>query len=277
VIFISLNLTGSKRTEECCRGWSDHTDQRGYLRRDEESSRRKYKPHNWSVSQRIALACKILAKQGHADSQTGQLTVREGANSFWTQRYGLGFDEAKASNLIQVDSDLNPLDTDAVPNPAVRFHIYIYQRRPDLNCIVRTHPPYTSALAMLKEPLVAAHMDAMPLYDDCAYLAEWPGVPFGDEEGRIISTALGEKRSVLLANHGLLTVGASIEEATTLAIVFERAARLQLLARPIGPIHEVSKEAGEEEHAYTKKPIYSMSIFDYHARRILSCDGSCLS
>ena len=55
-------------------------------------------------------------------------------------------------------------------------------------------------------------------------------VPLADEEGKIIAEALGEKRSILLANHGLLTTGVSLEEAVYLAIQFERAAKLQVLA-----------------------------------------------
>jgi len=75
------------------------------------------------------------------------------------------------------------------------------------------------------------------------------------DAGSSIDRSLAEKRSFLLANHGLLMVGPSIEEATTLAIVFERAARLQLLARSIGHVHEVLKAACAEAHSYTKKPI----------------------
>jgi len=56
------------------------------------------------------------------------------------------------------------------------------------------------------------------LYDDVAFLPEWPGVPVADEEGRIIAEALGAKRSILLAHHGILTTGRDIVEATYLAV-----------------------------------------------------------
>ena len=52
---------------------------------------------------------------------------------------------------------------------------------------------------MIGEPLVVSHMDTCVLYENCAYLAEWPGVPIGDEEGRIISEGLGDKEAILLA------------------------------------------------------------------------------
>ncbi|MGQ7440780.1 class II aldolase/adducin family protein, partial [Streptococcus suis] len=88
-------------------------------------------------------------------------------------------------------------------NPANRFHKWIYRSRPDVRAIVHTHAVHASALAMLGEPLIASHMDTVALFDDVAHLPEWPGVPFGDEEGRIIAGTLGNCRAILLAHHGL--------------------------------------------------------------------------
>src|SRR3546814_12819316 len=73
---------------------------------------------------------------------------------------------------------------------------------PDVRSIVHTHPPYISALSMLGEELAISHMDTSMFYEDCAWLPHWPGVPIGDEEGELISTALGGKRSSLLAPPG---------------------------------------------------------------------------
>jgi len=75
------------------------------------------------------------------------------------------------------------------------------------------------------------HMDTAMFYDDCAYLAEWPRPPIGDEEGRIIHEALGDKRAILLAHHGQLVATSTIEEAAVLAVFIERAARMQVLAQ----------------------------------------------
>ena len=105
-----------------------------------------------------------------------------------------------------------------------------------MNCIIHTHPAHVAALSMLEQPLVVSHMDTCPLYDDCAFLKDWPGVPVGNEEGEIISKALGSKRAILLSHHGQLVVGKTIEEACILALLIERAAKLQLLAMAAGEI-----------------------------------------
>ncbi|MCQ4384354.1 class II aldolase/adducin family protein, partial [Clostridioides difficile] len=60
-------------------------------------------------------------------------------------------------------------------------------------------------------------MDMTPLHDDCAFLADWPGVPIADQEGGIISDALGSRRAIILAHHGYLTAGSTCEEATYLS------------------------------------------------------------
>src|SRR3954463_16403996 len=97
----------------------------------------------------------------------------------------------------------------------------------------------TWALSMTGQPLIASHMDMAMFYDDCAYLAEWPEPPIGDEEGQIIHDALGDKRAILLAHHGQLVATATIEEAAVLAVFIERAARMQVLAQSIGTIKPI--------------------------------------
>src|SRR6478752_1624787 len=159
----------------------------------------------WDARQKVALTCRMLAAEGHESALAGQITARgEKPGTYHMLTFGLGFDEACASNIILVDDDLNLLEGEGMPNPSNRFHLWIYRHRPDVHCIVHTHPPYVSALSTLGEALAVAHMDHTMFYDDCASLPEWPGVPIGDEEGELINTALGTKRSILLANHGQL-------------------------------------------------------------------------
>jgi L-fuculose-phosphate aldolase len=223
----------------------------------------------WTLPQKIALAARFLAVRKHSRGLAGQITARADANTYWTQTYGLGLNECSASNLMRVDPNLNVIEGKGVPNPANRFHSYIYQARPTVNAIVHTHPPHMSALSMLGVPLVASHMDTIALWDDTAHLAHWPGVPFGDEEGKIISLALGDKRAILLAHHGLLTVGSSIEEASTLAVIAEQAAELQLLAMAAGEIKPLPEELAREGHdKLADKERYSRVLFDYYARQL---------
>ena len=114
-------------------------------------------------------------------------------------------------------------------------------------------------------------------HDDCAYLPEWPGVPIGDEEGRIIHDALGTKRAILLAHHGQLVACGTMEEACVLAVFIERAARMQLMARAVGPIKAINPDHAREAHDYRLKQKAVGATFHYFARRILKESEEALS
>jgi L-fuculose-phosphate aldolase len=214
----------------------------------------------------LAAACRILAREGHESGLAGQVTARgEEPGTWWTLQFGYGFDEATAERMVLVDEDLKPLRGGRA-NPGVRFHVWIYRQRPEVCAIVHTHPPHASALAATGAPLKIAHMDASMLHGT-AHLPEWPGVPVADDEGRIISGALGEAKTILLANHGLLAAGSSIEEATYLAVFMERACRMQLLAAAAGGVREVKPELALEAKAFLLQPAIVRGTFAYWARR----------
>ena len=231
----------------------------------------------WSTRQKLALTCRILYDGGHDSGLAGQITCRaEQPDTFYTQQLGLGFDEISTSNLIHVSQDLEVIGGRGIPNPANRFHTWVYRQRPDVNCIIHTHPAHVAALSMLEVPLQVSHMDLCPLHDDCAFLQTWPGVPVGNEEGEIIAAALGDKRAILLAHHGQLIAASSIEDACTRAILIERAARLQLLAMSAGEIKPIPAVLAQEAHDWISTPKRSAITFNYYARRALRRHADCL-
>jgi L-fuculose-phosphate aldolase len=223
-----------------------------------------------SLREKVALTCQILFDFGHDSGLAGQITARaEQAGTYFTQPLGLGFDEIAADTILLVDEDLNVLENNGIPNPANRFHSWIYRARPDVNCIVHTHPMHVCALSITGTPLRVAQMDACMLYDEVAFLPEWPGVPVGNEEGRIIVEALGPKRVLILAHHGLVVAAASVEEACIMAVQCERAARMQLLAQSAGTIRDLDPALAREAHDWTLHERRIGATFDYFARRSL--------
>ena len=224
-----------------------------------------------STEEALAGACRILARENHESGLAGQVTARaHGKNAtpgtFWTLQFGYGFEEATAKRMVLVDEDLKPLKGGRA-NPGVRFHVWIYRKRPDVQAIVHTHAPHASALACTGESLKTIHMDSAMLHGS-AHLPEWPGVPVADDEGRIISGALGGAKTILLANHGLLAAGASVEEATYLAVFFERAARMQLRAMAAGGFRQVKPALAEEARDFLLQPSIVRGTFAYWLRRV---------
>jgi L-fuculose-phosphate aldolase len=122
---------------------------------------------------------------------------------------------------------------------------------------------------MIGEPLHVSHMDTAMFYNDVAFLPEWPSVPFGDEEGQIISDAIGDKNAILLAHHGQMCAAPSVEAACVMGVFFEHAARIQLLAKGAGEIKDIDARLGKEAHDWRHKPEAMATTFHYFARMAL--------
>ena len=222
---------------------------------------------------RLTRCAWILADEGHESGLAGQLTARgPDDGSFWTLPLGLAFDEAEESSWLLIDDALNVLAGEGSlgirePNPATRFHLWVYRARRDVQAIVHTHPPAASALAAAEQPLVVAHMDATPLFEDTAFLARWPGLPTADREGEVIAGGLGDKHAMLLAHHGILTAGRSVQEAAFLAVFMERMARQQLDASTIGGSKPVAAEEARRARDFLRTDRIMDITFDAWVRR----------
>ena len=215
----------------------------------------------------------ILADEGHESGLAGQLTARgPDEGTFWTLPLGLAFDEADEASWLLIDDAMTVLAGDGSfgirePNPATRFHLWIYRARADVQAIVHTHPPAASVLAAAEQPLVVAHMDATPLFDDMAFLPEWPGLPTADREGELIAGGLGTKHAMLLAHHGLLAAGRSVAEAAFLAVFIERMARLQVDAAPLGGVKPIDAAEARRAHDFLRTDRIMNATFAAWSRR----------
>lgn len=227
------------------------------------SGTRDARPRNTFVD-----ACHILAHQGHACGLAGQVTMRDGDSSrMFTLALGTGLEEAGEDSTLLIDEHLATLEGRGKANPGVRFHSWIYRHHPGVRAIVHTHPPALSALSMLGIPMPVAHMDAAVFHEDCGYLAHWPGVPTGDDEGALISGALAGRRSAMLVNHGIVCTGATLQEAVYLNVFAERNARMCLDALAIGPLQPVEPAAAQEAHDFLLQSAIVNGTFDYWARQ----------
>ena len=215
----------------------------------------------------------ILADEGHESGLAGQLTARgPSPGTFWTLPLGLAFDEAEEASWLLIDDALTVLEGSGShgirePNPATRFHLWIYRARQDVTAIVHTHPPAASALAAAEQPLIVAHMDATPLFDDTAFLPDWPGLPTADREGEVIAAGLGGKHALLLAHHGLLAAGRSVQEATFLGVFMERMARQQIDAAKVGGAKPIDPAEARRARDFLRTDRIMDLTFDAWSRR----------
>lgn len=124
------------------------------------------------------------------------------------------FSMIKVSDLILVDEEGRIVQGDQPVNTAAfTIHSAIHQARPDVNAACHAHSVYGKAFSCFGQPLEMLTQDSLRFYKDHAVYEDFGGVVVDKEEGRRIAKALGTCKAVILQNHGLLTVGETIDEA----------------------------------------------------------------
>ena len=156
--------------------------------------------------------------------------------TFLLNRYGLHWSEVSASNLLALDADGRVLEGEGeFEKTAFYIHSRIHLRNPHAACVLHTHMPNATALTLLEGGrLEMVEQNALRFHDDIAYDDIYNGLVVDNAEGDRLARALGGKRVMFLANHGVIVVGPSVAEAFDALYYLERACRLQVLARSMG-------------------------------------------
>jgi len=197
----------------------------------------------------LAAAFRIFGKFGFAEGVAGHITARdpEHPHTFWVNPFGVSFKRMKMSDLILVneEGEIVAGKHKNLNKAAFAIHAAIHKARPDVVAACHTHSVYGktwSAFGKLLDPLT---QDSCIFYQDHGLYDSYLGVVDDLSEGEQIGVALSDKKAVILQNHGLLTVGHSIEECIFWFVTMERTCQSQLLAEATGkdPIkisHEVA-------------------------------------
>jgi ribulose-5-phosphate 4-epimerase/fuculose-1-phosphate aldolase/nicotinamidase-related amidase len=191
------------------------------------------------LAARIALACRILHRHGHEHLCFGHVSGREpGEGRMLIKPAGSGLEEVGAADIVAVDlADGSSAPGAALPDE-LPLHQEIYRARLDVGGVVHTHPQAAVAASLHPERWAVACQDAVPFWNRIAFYEPAELVATA-EGGRRLAAALGDRRAVLLRGHGLVAVGADVEEATVGAVLLERALRVQLAAHVLGPVEPI--------------------------------------
>src|SRR5918994_645307 len=156
--------------------------------------------------------------------------------TFLLNRYGLHWSEVTASNLLALDAAGQVLDGEGeYEKTAFYIHSRIHIAHPRATCVLHTHMPYATALTLLEGGRVEmVEQNALRFHDDIAYDDVYNGLVVDNAEGDRLAPAMGSKRVMFLANHGVIVVGPTVAEAFDAMYYLERACRLQVLARSMG-------------------------------------------
>ncbi len=232
-------------------------------------------PADTNSKRQMATACKILYVEGQNDFNHGQISARrQNGDQFWIRAAARGFDEIGEEDFILTDSDGRPIIGEGHIPPEWPIHAAVYQARPDVKAIVHTHPKASIAFSALNRPI-------RPLSHDGAYFA--PEVPvFSETTNTIVDMPMAQKlakvigcaKGALLKNHGIVTVGPTIREATMAALLLERAAELELKVAH----HDDSSPSPTEDIGEKQDFIFGSAAmrtyWDYHVRKANRADAN---
>ena len=192
------------------------------------------------VSQ-IITAGRLLSDRQILAGSGGNLSIRLDAERILITRSGVAKGRMVEGDIVAVDLEGRPARGQGEPSSEMLMHLFVYRERPDVMACVHTHPPYATGFAVAGIPLSA---DVLP--EVIVYVGEIPLTPYAspgtDAVPKSLAPFIQNHNAFLLANHGLLTIGRTMEEAFNRHETVEQFARIMAVARQLGPVNHIPSE-----------------------------------
>ena len=186
-----------------------------------------------AIRQAVGETGVAMLEQGLTKATGGNVSGRVGDDYVAVSPSGIPYEEIDPADVPVVDLDAELVDGELKPSAETPMHTAVYRKRDDVGGIIHTHSPYASTFASLSEPIEASHYLIAYAGDEVPVA---PYETYGTEElGAVAAETLGDEyNACLLENHGVLTVGETIEGAFETALMVEYCARIHFQARAIG-------------------------------------------
>ncbi len=195
---------------------------------------------------KLAAALRLFGRFGFDEGPAGHITVRDPGltDHFWVNPFGKSFKLMRVSDLLLVNHAGEVVQGNGLLNGAAfTIHSQIHMARPDVIAAAHAHSLHGKAFSSLGRLLDPLTQDACAFFEDHVVFDDFTGVVLDNTEGERIAAALGDNKAAILKNHGLLTVGGSIEAAAWWFITMERSCQAQLLAAAAGTPQPIREDA----------------------------------
>ena len=199
-----------------------------------------------AITQRIALACRIMYSEGLREAQgfefAGHISVRlPGQSNLFVMpghlhERGRGFSQLFPKDMIVVDMDGKRIQGNLDPVEEVVIHSYVYKARPEINSVVHMHPPAATALGSARQTILPISLKSSLFADGVPVLKRGPRLIDNDEIAKEMIEVMGEHKTLIHKGHGVVTAGRNLEEACLLALFLEGSAKSQILAGLLGDV-----------------------------------------
>ncbi|KAK4046558.1 hypothetical protein OIO90_006525 [Microbotryomycetes sp. JL221] len=200
----------------------------------DDSHEGKMAKRKW-IKQHMAGAFAMWGREGYGEGVAGHITVRDPIlpGHYWMNPFRVHFSAVTVDNLVLVtpDGDIHP-DGAQLPINYAGFciHSALHEARPEVDAAAHCHTVHGKAWSAFGKPLDMLNQDSCMFYDNLAVYKSFGGIVLAADEGKNIAEAMGSyKKAAILQNHGLMTVGHTVDEAAYLFAVLERTCKVQLM------------------------------------------------
>jgi ribulose-5-phosphate 4-epimerase/fuculose-1-phosphate aldolase len=186
--------------------------------------------------QKLIDAGRILDEAGQGDLTRGHVSIRVPGDPthFYMKPHSFGFEEITPGNIVLCNLEGEKICGGGRKHSEVYIHSEIFKARPDVMSVIHAHPTYAVAWSATGKPLQPISQPGIAFADGVPYFTDTVDLIRSTDMGAGVARALGNHKAVLLRNHGVAVVGATVEEATVLTIWLDNAAQIQLLAAAAG-------------------------------------------
>lgn len=211
------------------------------------------------VKQEVLETAKAVHAAGLVVGTAGNISGRMPDGTVCMTPSSLPYETMTLDDLVVVDLEGNKVDGGGNPSTEKALHLFCYQRYPEVGGVIHSHAPHASMFALVHEPIPAVIEEVVVYIGGDIPICEYKTTGT-DELGHEVASKLADRSATLMANHGLVCIGKSPEDALHASLVVERTAEIVWGARALGsplPIPEkVNRDFGNV-YGYIRSELWS--------------------
>ena len=225
-----------------------------------------------NLKEKLSMACRILAMQGHNDLIYGHVSaLADSPGQYWMKGSGIGLEEVTIEDLVLIDFEGNMIAGKRKRHNEFPIHSEVYRANPEIRCVIHTHPLYSTLLGSSEHRLLpitnmscAFYPPAVNKFDESSDLIVTA------EQGSAVAKLLGEHNVVLLRNHGIVVAANTIEEACVRGVLLEHSAKAQVTASSMGAFSWATDADALLKRRRFYRPDAVQNLWEYFCRQVQS-------
>jgi L-fuculose-phosphate aldolase len=197
------------------------------------------------VKQRVLATAKALLEKGLEEGTSGNVSGRMDDGTICVTPSSIPYETMTLDDLVVLDLDGNVVEGERGPTSEKALHLACYRAFPEVGGVIHSHARFATMFALVREPVPAIIEEVVVHVGGDVPICEYRTTGT-DELGDEVASRLGDRSAVLLANHGMVTIGATPEKALHAAGVVERTAEIVWGARALGRAHPLPDKVNQD-------------------------------